>query len=395
MQTTQTETITEIVDNEPIFDQTTIPANSLVVSVIVPAQNEAQNIVETLDALRLQTDLAGLPFNQQLYEVLLLANNCTDETFRIAKQYQQQYPDFQLHIAEVFLLSEKANIGYVRRVLMDEAYRRLMLNTDCNGIIASTDGDTHVDKCWIAQIINEINKGCEAVGGRILTQSTNCSSRLYYLRDVAYRNLLARAEAIIDPESHDPWPRHFQYFGANMAVTCAAYHQVGRLPQVPHLEDNAFHEALQRMDIRIRKSPAVKAYTSTRLNGRVDIGFSEQLKKWSDYEKLGFVQEVEPVEAKLTKLRCRFMLKQCRKAYFADGFYDQSVLNKVADALFINQKWLSQELKTSKFFGQFWENVKLESDGHTYNSNQNLVNISLAIKQLRLFVYSQDLTFFK
>src|ERR1700709_2899988 len=86
-----------------LFNLTENPSPSLSVCVIVPARNEAKNIVKTLDALRLQTCKNGLqiPFNE--YEVLLLANNCTDNTFKIAKKYQKQYPSFKLHAEEISL----------------------------------------------------------------------------------------------------------------------------------------------------------------------------------------------------------------------------------------------------------------------------------------------------
>lgn len=369
-----------------LFDQTAVPSGNLKVSVIVPARDEASNIRKTLDALRLQTDDNGTPINPQLYEVLLLVNNCSDQTFEIGQNYQQKYPDFQLHVAKVELPSEKANIGFVRRLLMDEAYRRLTIYTENEGIIASTDGDTQVDSCWIFHIIKEIANGCSAVGGRILTRSNRCTSRIYHLRDVAYRSLLAQAEALLDPEDHDPWPRHFQYFGASMAVTCTTYQLVGRLPQVPHLEDNAFYQALQQMDIRIRKTPAVKAYTSTRLSGRVAVGFSEQLKKWSGYIKNGHMQEAEPAAAWLIKFRCKRMLRECRNQYLQHGFYDQQLLQAVAQDLLLDPKWLHEALIGNPYFGLLWENVRLEFGSGKWCKKWELVHITQAINDLRSFV---------
>ncbi len=386
MQTDYLEAKQNTLNNQNVFYQADVPSGFLKVSVVVPARNESRNIRKTLDSLRLQCDVSGTPLNPQIYEVLLLANNCSDQTFNLAKNYQKKYPDFPLHIAEVNLPPKKANIGFVRRLLMDEAYRRLTANGNCTGIIASTDGDTFVDTCWVYHIIEEITKGCDAVGGRILTRSNRNIARIYHLRDVAYRSLLARAEAMIDPEEHDPWPRHYQYFGASMAVTCAVYHEVGRLPQVPFLEDNAFHQALQRMDVRIRKTPEVKAYTSTRMSGRVAVGFSEQLKKWSGYTKYGHTQEVEQAEAWIIKFKSKRILRQCRKEYLKDGFYDQKALKTVADDLLVNVDWLHKELITSQYFGQFWENVRKKIGRGKWGKKWELVHITEAINALRQFV---------
>ncbi|MGI4749825.1 MAG: glycosyltransferase [Janthinobacterium lividum] len=376
----------KIINYNTLFDRAALPAKNLRVSVIVPARDEAKTIRKTLNALRLQTDDQGAPLNPQLYEVLLLVNNCNDQTYEIGRQYQQKYPAFRLYLAMVQLPPEKANIGFVRRLLMDEAYRRLTENIENEGIIASTDGDTEVDCCWVFHIMKEIDKGCHAVGGRILTHKNQSLSRLFHLRDVAYRSLLAQAEALLDPEDHDPWPRHYQYFGASMAVTCATYHQVGRLPQVPYLEDNAFHQALQRMDIRIRKTPAVKAYTSTRLTGRVDVGFSEQLKKWSCYDKHGYTQEAEQAQAWLIKFKNKHLLRQCWKSFQNNGFYNEKVLYSVAESLFLNPEFLQKEITDNSYFGCLWENVCKEIGEGRWGKKWELVHISEAIAELRSFV---------
>jgi glycosyltransferase involved in cell wall biosynthesis len=76
------------------------------VSVIVPAKDEAQTIVATLTALANQTDLHGQPLNPLTYEIIVLANNCSDESAAIARQFAQQHPDLVLHIAEVTLPPE-------------------------------------------------------------------------------------------------------------------------------------------------------------------------------------------------------------------------------------------------------------------------------------------------
>jgi hypothetical protein len=227
-----------------LFFEADAPSPSLAVCVIVPARNEAKHITKTLDALRQQTCSNGLPMPFSEYEVLLLANNCTDKTFHLAKKYQERYPSFRLQVDEVELPAKLANIGTVRRVLMDAAYARLCTNGRSDGIIASTDGDSEVDTHWVHFIKEEIAKGNDAVGGRILPHKVNCNARLYHLRDVTYRLLLAKVESIIDPAANDPWPRHFQYFGASLAVTCDMYHKCGRLPEVPYLEDGAFHRSL-------------------------------------------------------------------------------------------------------------------------------------------------------
>ncbi len=199
MQTPINQPITHPITEQFLFD-TIPPSPALTVSVIVPVRNEAHHLVQTLDALRNQFDADGKPLNPATFEVLVLANNCTDQSYAVAIGYQQRYPAFPLHVAQIQLPPHKANIGTVRRLLMDEAYRRLTSTHTRCGIIASTDGDTVVDRCWLHYITLEIARGNDAVGGRILTRPDGSQMRLYHLRDVLYRTLIARVEALARPD---------------------------------------------------------------------------------------------------------------------------------------------------------------------------------------------------
>ncbi len=360
---------------------TTSPHPRLQVSVIVPVRNEAHHLINTLEALHNQQNNVGLPLNPALYEVLLLTNNCSDRSYEIALRYQQQHPDFSLHIARIVLPPDKANIGTVRRLLMDEAYRRLTSSDRPNGIIASTDGDTVVDGQWVYQIMLEIEKGNDAVGGRILTRPDQSRVRLYHLRDVMYRTLVAKAEALLDPCLNDPWPRHFQHFGASIAVTCQMYERAGRLPEKPFLEDEAFYKALVRTDAKIRQSPHVKVITSSRMQGRVAVGFSEQLSCWSKMQQANQCQVAEPAEAVITRLRNRQRLRH----YWQTRGQSASLypLQTVASELFIDPAWLVNKARESRFFGELWEKVEEKMATGKWATQWQPVPITMAIQELR------------
>ncbi|GAB3016966.1 glycosyltransferase family 2 protein [Spirosoma pulveris] len=366
--------------NQFLFNQTA-PSSTLQLSVIVPARNEAYHLTDTLDSLRNQFNSNDLPINPALYEVLLLANNCTDNSYEVAHRYQHRYPTFPLHIAQIHLPPDKANIGTVRRLLMDEAYRRLTGSGHPNGIIASTDGDTIVDRHWIQSIMTEIANGNDAVGGRILTRPDQSQVRLYHLRDVMYRSLVAKAEAQFDPCIHDPWPRHFQHFGASIAVTCQMYDRVGRLPETPFLEDEAFYRALLRMDAKVRKSPLVKVYTSTRTQGRVAVGFSEQLRYWSAMTETNQCQLAQPAEAVITQLRNRQQLRICWQQRKQP--VQIHLLQRIASELLIDFDWLAAELRQNCFFGSLWEKVEEKMTTGAWATHWKPVPITVAIQSLR------------
>ena len=366
-----------------LFNETP-PSPFVRLSVIVPVRNEAHHLTDTLNALRNQQDNNGLAVNPALYEVLLLANNCTDYSFEVARNYQQQHPDFPLHIAQIHLPAAKANIGTVRRLLMDEAHRRLTSLGRSDGIIASTDGDTVVDSRWVNAIMLEIANGNDAVGGRILTRPDQSQVRLYHLRDVMYRSLVAKAEALFDPRAHDPWPRHFQHFGASIAVTCQMYEQVGRLPEIPCLEDEAFYRALLRMDAKVRKSPHVKVYTSTRMQGRVAVGFSEQLRYWANMNQANQCQLAEPAKAVIIQLQNRQRLR----LYWPlrHQWPDETRVEQIARDLMIDPNWLIKEVVQSRFFGEVWEKVDEKMRTGQWASRWPAVPITLAIRDLRNYL---------
>ncbi|MBL4678155.1 MAG: glycosyltransferase [Mucilaginibacter sp.] len=250
------------------------PGKELQITVILPVKNEEEGLIRTLEALRLQLDNFNQPLNLDVYEILLLANNCTDESALLARTYQSAFPEFRLHVVEIQLERKEAHIGTVRRILMDEAFDRLNSVGRPRGIIVPTDGDSEVDPHWLHYIMEEMNKGNDVVGGRILPRETPALSKIHHLRDVSYRFHLSRLESMLDPCGSDPWPRHFQCYGPSLAVTCEIYEKAGRIPAIPYLEDEEFRKALYRIDAKVRKSPKVKVYTSSRLVGKVEFGFS-------------------------------------------------------------------------------------------------------------------------
>lgn len=375
------------------FSNEEIIQSSTRVCVIVPVRNEAGLLSQTLQALRLQMDPDGNALPQHTYEVLLLINNSTDHSLQIATAYARKFPAFRLLVENIELPHDQAHIGTARRMLMDKAYARLTREGNQDGIIASTDGDTSVDSQWVYHIMAEIGKGNDAVGGRILTRKRSGSERIYHLRDVTYRCLLTQAESLIDPQVHNPFPCHFQYFGANMAVTCKMYEQAGRLPVLPFLEDAAFHKALLQQDARIRKSFTVKVYTSARINGRVSIGFSQQLGRWKEEQKTAQAQMVEEVAPLLRMYSLRNRLRKCWSEYQKNQIVLSQQMQDLASLLHTPAEWLQSELTTTASFGLLWESIqqRLYTEAETAVCIQP---IEQAILQLRKFINDAPLTVF-
>lgn len=330
--------------------------SALRLSVIVPAKNEAEYISSTLDALRLQCDELGNPVSYDLYEVLVLANNCSDETYEICKQYQIKYPRFRMYVQCMEIPQPIAHIGTVRRLLMDAAYHRLVSVAGERGIIVSTDADSEVDPYWVHHILAEMDKGVDVVGGRILPRDTPALSKIHHLRDVTYRFLRSKLESELDPCALNPWPRHFQCYGPSLAVTCEMYEKAGKLPMIPFLEDEEFRKALKRVDARIRHSPKVRIYTSSRLEGRVGFGFSVQLQQWSDMSLKAEQQCVESLETVTFQLSLK---NELRKLWTAvrEGREVIIELKSIAFKIHFNADDLYSIIRHGVYFEPVWEQI--------------------------------------
>lgn len=329
------------------------PRPGLQVSVIIPAKDEAHHLPAALAALAAQTDRHGRPLPAESFEVIVLANNCTDDTAAVVRQAARSFPRLALHVAELWLPPEEAHVGCARRLLMDAAWVRLESGGRAGaGIIASTDADTRVALNWLAVIQDEIAAGAAAVGGRILTEMPDPalrSLRRLQARDTAYHQLCARLEGLVDPAPADPWPRHHQHFGASLALTTAAYGQVGGLPEVRFLEDEALCRALRRYDLIIRHSPEVQVLTSARRQGRVEVGLSWQLGEWLQLSQ----QQREPRVDNPAQLAELWRTRAQLRAYWAARAIVPPEL--LADQLGLPAAALQTRARRAVTFGALWE----------------------------------------
>ena len=358
------------------------------VSVIIPAKDEAQTIVATLTALANQTDLHGQPLNPRTYEIIVLANNCSDESASIARQFAQQHP-LVLHVVEVTLPPDLAYIGHVRKMLMDEAYLRLMSLGHSRGIIASTDGDTIVSATWIAAILHEIGSGVDAVGGRILTdrhsrQALHPQAKSHFLQEVGYRSLVAQVEFHLDPDPYDPLPRHYQHYGASLAVTAEMYAKAGGLPPVRTPEDEAFYQSLLRVDARFRHSPLVRVTTSARVSGRSPVGLAAQLRSWTELSA-GSTLKVAPAAAMIGWFQLRHKLRSLWQRLLFDSKLSVHEVEPLASQLGVSANWLFDELCQDHPFGKLVSRV-IQCQHQSYGERWQPIDVTISIRDLRQYL---------
>ena len=120
-------------------------APQLLASVVIPAKNEAERLPQTLAALGTQVDFAGQPLDPRSYEVIVLANNCDDATALVARRFAQAHPHLAVHVVEIMLPVAEAHVGRARRLLMDEACRRLEHTRNPKKLFKLSE---QVGECW-------------------------------------------------------------------------------------------------------------------------------------------------------------------------------------------------------------------------------------------------------
>ena len=267
--------------------------------VAVPARNERERIGAALTALAAQHGETS-----RSLRVIVLANNCTDDTAAQARRVLAGL-NLNAEVIEEDFPAEQAHVGRARGRALELAAARL--GGHPQGLLASTDADTVPAPDWAAQMRlalhgtgshasdahgSPVLGGADLVGGRILTlpgerDRLPAGLRRLQLQDAAYHLLAARLSSLLDPDPHDPWPRHHQHFGANLGLRLSAWQQLGAWPQVRCLEDVALVQAMRRLDLRVRHCPRVRVWTSARDCGRVETGLSSQLREWRDLQAGG------------------------------------------------------------------------------------------------------------
>jgi glycosyltransferase involved in cell wall biosynthesis len=362
------------------------------VCVIVPVRNEAQLLETCLNALAHQIDLTGRPIDSRSYEVILLANNCNDNSAEIAHHFSRQHPSFQLHVVECTLAPCDAYIGRVRQILMDEAYDRLSrlglakLGSK-SGVIASTDGDTRVASTWIAATQSEIARGADAVGGRIIADVDSCNAlaplvKKRYIQGDYYHQLIVELETYLDATPHDQWPRHAQHYGASLAVTAQMYRKAGGMPATRSPEDVAFYHALLRVGARFRHSPLVKVSTSARQTVRTEQGFAAQLNIW---EALGQQQAflVESATAIEIRFKVRRYLRDLWRQVLNGYQHHIKDVSACANILGVGSHWLWSELAQPQPFDLMFEQVEArQQQTKIWQQRWPLVHLEEAIADL-------------
>jgi hypothetical protein len=289
--------------------------------IAIPARNEGDRIGKCLAALAIQRDRFGTPVPQGAFEVLVLANNCNDNTAEIVRLMALQLP-YLVSVIEIWFPARSATAGNARRYIMNRAAERLA-SLPGDGIILSTDADSVASPTWFAENMYAIDQGADCVAGYIDAEPLEfvglgadflARGRL----EDAYLRQVAEIYARCDPRPHDPWPNHRVSSGASLAVKLSTYRAVGGLPPKAVGEDIAFTDLLDRTGFRVRHALDVSVVTSCRLDGRASGGAADTMRHRRDVPNAPCDAELEPALPTLRRAVLRGLL---RKAWH-EGTFD-------------------------------------------------------------------------
>lgn len=284
------------------------PSTELKMVVTIPAKNEEFTIGKTLQALKNQIKPDGSLLSITNFEVLVLCNNCSDQTLKVCQNFKSKYPNFPIHIFSITFVAND-NMGSIRKFIMDIAAERLPKN----GFIITTDADTICSEDWLYQISTYLDTNIDLVCGKILVDD-------YYLVETAknylraknkYLYLLSQLESTIFTNPSDPWPRHANNSGPNLAITKRAYQKIGGMPQLKTLEDIGLYEQVLYHGMHVRHCLDTVVTTSARLDSRVIDGFGYELNAWAKSETYQRETKVEGLDKLVKKFEAYEWVKQC------------------------------------------------------------------------------------
>lgn len=314
------------------------------VVVAVPARDEAERIEPCLRAISGQHDRPDA--------VVLLLNNCADDTEAVARALAPRLR-YRLDIVSRDLPPPLANAGNARRLAMDLAAGI----AGPSGVLLTTDADTIVPPDWIRRNLAAIGRGADVVCGRIVVDPKEAALIPPHLHadDALECQLIGLLDTIawmVDPEPHDPPPRHTEASGASLAVTTAAYHRVGGIPAIPSGEDRLFVASLWRMDARVRHDPDIKVMVSGRIVGRAEGGMADAIRRRIVRQDEFTDDQVEPVASAVRRYSLRARVRHAWSAGRPRA--------PLADDLAVTDAALADAL-ASPFFGAAWARLEAAS----------------------------------
>lgn len=274
---------------------------SLSCVVAIPALDEATRIARCLAGLSEQMEEA--------YGVLVFVNGTSDETFHAAVDYGRKH-SLPLQVIDADLPENRRDAGAARCAAMHLARKSLGPR---EGTLLTTDADSVVPRTWIARYRALLASGYDVVAGITdicagddsdMPRSLKARGRL----EERYERCLDALECRLDPVAHDPWPRHYQASGANLAARASALDLLAELAWPPQGEDVHFVTQAEDHGLRVRHDTSCRVQTSGRIFGRARGGMADTMRH-------RILEPDSPCDARLEALERAYFRARVRRAF--------------------------------------------------------------------------------
>ena len=295
-----------------------------------------------------------MALNQQIQRpdiVVLMLNNCSDMTEMIARTMAPSL-GYRLEVVSRELPPAEANAGHARRIAMGMAAAL----AGWDGVLLTTDADATVPSDWVSRCLAGLRQGADVVCGRAVIDPVEATLIPAHLHedDALECRLIALLDDLVwvlDPEPHDPPPRHTEASGASLAVGVGAFRRVGGIPALPAGEDRAFVRALWMMDARVRHDPAIRVTVSGRVVGRAKGGMADAIRRRMVQQDEFTDEQVEPARDAFRRYSLR---RRVRRAW--GGSADAALAGDLA----LSRRGLADALALG-WFGAAWADLETAS----------------------------------
>ena len=228
--------------------------DSVKISIIIPARNEAANIKSCLDSICQQS------YPAHLYEVLVIDDHSTDDTASIVKNYPAT--NIRLISLQDFLQNGIIN-SYKKKAI------EIAVSTATGQLIVTTDADCIVPTNWlqtIARFYSQSNAALMVMPVAFLpaTQGGGLGAKLLSIfQSLDFMTLQGITGASVYKKAHS------MCNGANLAYTKKAFNEVGGFKGIDHIASGddmlLMHKifSLYPEKVLFIKSPEVIVQTQT------------------------------------------------------------------------------------------------------------------------------------
>lgn len=177
------------------------------VSVVIAARNEEENLAACLSSVLQQT------YPEQQYEVILMNDNSTDSTEKIARQFEREYRNLSVRL----VLEDRKLRGKANALAqgIDAARGEIILITDADCVVPAT---------WVEETVKRYSPSVGVMGGMTLQEARNHFEGMQAL-DWAYLLGVAAATAALGLP--------LTSIGNNFSFRKKAYDDVGGYRNIP------------------------------------------------------------------------------------------------------------------------------------------------------------------